>query len=375
MKFPAALCFAASLAGLCAVRGEEGVVPVRLEDFIGGTGATAVAVLRQDLESSGFLKFSQETGQWLIRGSSSAGRIDGAVIDINGEVVLSSHYDAADLRDNAHAFADDVLELITGTRGISTTKIAYVSDRSGSKEIYLADRDGQRVQRVTSDGVLKGAPALGPGSILLAYTTYRGGFADIMLTDLRSGDRRVVLNAPGTNSGVCFSPDGARLALAMSVDGDPEIHLSTLTGGRVKRLTHSRSVEFSPSWSPDGRRLVFSSDATGAPQLYIISRAGGEPERLETGYRVCTGPDWAADGVKIAFTARQPGGPSVVVHDLTSGQSRLVLAGAEDPAWAPDGRHLACVKDGDLVVVDTVRGTRETIISGAGTISEPAWSR
>jgi TolB protein len=222
---------------------------------------------------------------------------------------------------------------------------------------------------------LKGSPSLAPGSILLTYTSWQSGYADVMLKDLRFGSERALLSAPGTNSGAAFSHDGTRIALSMSHEGDPEIYVSGLTGQRIRRVTESRSVEFSPAWSPDGNRLVFCSDANGLPQLFVVSRRGGEPERLETGYRHNTSPDWCPDGGHIAFTGRQSSGPAVIVLDLASGRSRVVLSQAEDPAWAPDGRHLAAVQEGTLVVVDTVTGTKRTILSGFSQLAEPAWSR
>ena len=358
---------------------EKSAVAVGMEEFIGGTGESAAQLVREDLDRSGVLQAKAGTAVagsgWVLRGSSSAGRIDGALLDGKGGVVFNNHYDDPDLRDNAHAFADDVVTAITQGRGIAGTKLAFVARRGGRPEIFVSDSDGQRVQQVTTDGALKGAPALGPGSILLAYTSWQSGYADVVLKDLRFGTERAVLNARGTNSGAAFSHDGTRLALSMSYEGDTEVYVSTLTGSRVRRVTESRSVEFSPAWAPDGSRLVFCSDADGPPQLFVVPRHGGEPERLDTGYRHNTSPDWSPDGVHIAFTGRQNSGPAVVIYDLASGRSAVALARAEDPTWAPDGRHLAAVQDGALVVLDTVSGTSRTIVSGFPGLAEPSWSR
>jgi TolB protein len=358
---------------------DKSAVVVGMEEFIGGTGDSAAQLVREDLNWSGYLRISDSPGNggggWLLRGSSSAGRIDGALVDAKGTVVFNNHYDEPDLRDNAHAFADDVVTAITEARGIAGTKIAFLSRRGGRTEVYLSDSDGQRVQQVTSDGALKGAPALGPGAILLAYTSWKSGFADVVLKDLRFGSERTILNASGTNSGVAFSHDGTRLALSMSHEGDAEIYISTLTGGRAQRITKSRSVEFSPSWSPDGGRLVFCSDVKGPPQLFMAARSGGPPERLETGYRNNTSPDWSPDGVHIAFTGRQSSGVAVVIYDLASGRSTVALSRAEDPTWAPDGRHLAAVQDGSLIVLDIISGRKRTILDGFPGLAEPSWSR
>ncbi len=349
---------------------------VGMEEFLGGTGGAASKLVRQALERSGTLELSAGPSRWVVRASSSAGRIDGALVTSeNGKVIFNNHYDWPDLRDNAHAFADDLVKAVTGGTGIAMSRIAFVSDRSGHKEIYVCDSDGQRVQQITRDASLNVCPALGPGGLLLVHTSYAGGFPDVYVTNLRDGDRQRLISAPGTNSGAAFSADGTRLALTMTHGGDPEIHITPVTGGRSRRLTESRSVEFSPAWAPDGERLVFCSDATGSPQLYICPRRGGAPERLATGIASCTDPDWNADGRLIAFTARNGGNRSVAVYEIETGRTRIVLTSAADPAWAPDGRHLAAVQGGDLTVVDVSTGRKEKIISGMGRVSEPSWSK
>jgi len=346
-----------------------------VEEFMGGTGGSAAKLVRKSLERSGRFELSGTTGQYLVRASSSAGRIDGALVDTKGSVLFNNHYDSSDLRDNASAFADDIVAAVTGEKGMALSRIAFVSDQSGFKEIYVCDPDGQRVQQITRDRSVSVSPSLGPGALLLVHTSYTSGFPDVYVTNLRDGERDRIINAPGTNSGATFSHDGSRLALTMTHEGDPEIYLTTVTGGRSKRLTESQSVEFSPAWAPDGERLVFCSDATGAPQLYIVPRRGGEPERLATGVAKCTDPDWSGDGRLIAFTAWKGGDKSVAIYEMETGRTRTVLSGAADPCWAPDGRHLVAVQAGSLVVLNVSTGKKEQIVTGMGKITEPAWSR
>lgn len=342
---------------------------------MGGTGGSAAKLVRQALERSGRFEISSTRGQWLVRASSSAGRIDGALVATNGSVVFNNHYDSSDMRDNAYAFADDIVDAITGERGIALSRIAFVSNKTGFKEIYICDPDGQRVQQITRDRSINVSPSLGPGALLLSYTSYMNGFPDVYVTNLRDGERERIISAPGTNSGAAFSYDGTRIALTMTHEGDPEIYLTTVTGSRSKRLTESRSAEFSPSWAPDGERLVFCSDATGSPQLYIAPRRGGDPERLATGISKCTDPDWSADGRFIAFTAWSGAERSIAVYEMETGRTRILMAGAADPCWAPDARHLAAVQSGDLIMLDVSTGAKERIVSGMGRISEPSWSR
>jgi len=344
------------------------------EDFAGGTGRSAAKILRKSLERTGQLQVA-DSASWHVRASSSAGRIDGALITAGGKVIFNNHYEWPDLRDNAAAFADDIVEAVTGGTGIAMSKIAFVSDRTGRKEIFLCDSDGGRLQQITRDGAVNVSPSLGPGGLLMVHTSYASGFPDLYLTNLNDGDRQKLISAPGTNSGAAFSADGTRIALTMSHEGDPEIYIAPVSGGRSRRITESSSVEFSPAWAPDGERIVFCSDATGAPQLYVVPRKGGAPERLATGVARCTDPDWNADGRLIAFTAWNGNHRSVAVYELESGRTHTVLTGAADPSWAPDGRHLVAVQGGDLTVVNVSNGKKEKIVTGAGRVSEPSWSK
>src|SRR5579863_10124864 len=56
----------------------------------------------------------------------------------------------AGARKLAHQFADDIVAVLSGGQpGIAQTQIAYVSARSGNKEIWVMDYDGQNQHQLT----------------------------------------------------------------------------------------------------------------------------------------------------------------------------------------------------------------------------------
>ena len=62
---------------------------------------------------------------------------------------------ASDFRRIAHSFSNEVVRFFTGEPGIFDTRIAFVSSRRGSKEIFLMDYDGFSPRQITrNDGVL-----------------------------------------------------------------------------------------------------------------------------------------------------------------------------------------------------------------------------
>ena len=359
------------------ITGERGF-PIALANFQGPEGRAVTQIVKDDLLRSGFFRFvTQPQGAFVANGGAAKNQIDGRVLDPQGKVLFQRAYKGAEIPKLAHRYADDIIEAITGKAGIAGSRIVFVSDKTGRKELYLCDYDGSNVRQITRDKSISVSPSLSPDGSKLAYTSYVSGYADIYLIDLATGKRNRIISQPGTNTGAAFSPNGSALALTMSFPGNPELFTTGLDGGRGKQLTRSKAVESSPSWSPDGRKIVYVSDATGRPQLYLVESAGGRPELLKTGYKYCVEPDWSPDGTRIAFNVREGGRNHVAYHDFQNKVTKTLTTGsnAENPIWGPNSRHLIYVQNNSIFLHDVETGSRNAIVSGLGQISEPTWSR
>src|SRR5262245_10612790 len=236
----------------------------------GGEGAAATKIVQNDLALSGYFKLGGADSSYTVRGTANSGTLGGHVVDHSGGTVLSKTYSGS-TRDNAHQFANDIIETLTGHKGIAGTKITFIATRSGKKEVYLADFDGSSVRQLTHDNTISVHPSLSPNGERIAYTGYQSGYADVYVIDLASGARSRIVNFPGTNSGASFSPDGGRIALTISKDGNPELYTVGASGSGAHRLTHTRGVESAPTWSPEGSEIIYSfAEAGGGAQLYRI---------------------------------------------------------------------------------------------------------
>ncbi|MGF1656139.1 MAG: biopolymer transporter Tol [Verrucomicrobiales bacterium] len=338
----------------------------------GPQGAVATAILNNDLDLSGWFQLGAQSAA-RVQGQANANRLFGEVLAPDGRVLFSKEYSGPPRR-IAHQFADDIVQTLVNRPGIAASTIAFIGQRSGRKEVYTSDYDGANLQQLTRDGAISVSPALSPDGRMVAYTGYQSGFADIYLIDLANGGRRPIIRAPGTNSGAAFSPDGRSLALTMSKDGNPEIYLTSTTGGGARRLTRSPSVETSPSWAPDGRSLVITSDVSGSPQLYRLSTGGGGMSRISTGHGYSSEPDVSPDGQQIAFNVRSGGTNQVAIVGAGGGQARVIGAG-DNPVWGANSRHLIFARGSQIILFDTFTGRSTPVVSNAGRVSEPTWSR
>ena len=347
-------------------------IAIAIQPISGPDGTLIARILQSDLAATGYFTIASPGSASLIAGGSSSGsQLDGKVNDHGGRAAVAGTYNG-DASAQAHAFANDIVQTLTGNRGIAGSRIAFCATRTGRKEIYLANYDGSSVQQLTHDNTISVGPALSPDGHRLAYTGYKAGYADIYLVNLSTGTRDRIVKYPGTNSGPAFAPDGDRIACTLSKDGNPELYVCGLNGG-AHRLTHTPGVESSPTWSPNGDEIIYSYDDHGGPQLFRISASGGSGQRVSTGFGYCTEPDWSPDGGKIAFNVREGGSFSVAVMDLHSGGARIVSSG-ERPVWGPDSRHLIFSDGGVLYLLDVQTGRKKAIVSGLGRATEPTWS-
>lgn len=354
---------------------------VHVQDFTGGTGASVQTGLLQMLAGSRQIAVTQENPDFVVKGHSVGGRVAARLEGKGGKEIFDRTYAAPGLDENLKTFADDLILAVTGKPGLATSRIVFVSDRSGTKQIYLSDPEGKDIQQITRQPHGAVSPSLSPDGATLAYTSYKNGFPVVQLLDLGLGWERTVTDTPGSSFGASFAPDGQRMALVMSFLGNPEIFVTDLNTNTAACVSDTTGAPGSPAWHPDGKQVIFSDDRGDGPRLYVGEvPEGNEDEaaliRWRAGYSFCVDPEFSPDGKQVAFTTIIGGEMAVVVRGWPEGAGRVIQAGgAQHPSWSPDGRYLCYSQHGSLYIHPLGQGQRRAVISEYGRITEPRWMK
>lgn len=295
----------------------------------------------------------------------------------------------------AREFAADILQQF-GAKSLIGSRIFFVSDRSGHKEIWSMDYDGTNQRQMTNYKTITTQPALSGDGKMFAFTTYPqqvrdghtyDGQPQIMVHSVETGRRLTFYNPPASSVVETpeFTPDGKRLMFATTIEKDPQICIADISGANMQRLSRVRAIEVSPRVNPKtGTDVLFISGRSGRQQLWRMNIDGSNPEMLTTGEGDVANPAWSPDGQFIAFSwtrGYEIGGFNIFIMDIAKRMPIQLTRGGganENPWWAPDGVHLAfSAKRGRVTQIYTmlVDGTHVQPVTTQGNNLQPVWTK
>ena len=170
--------------------------------------------------------------------------VSGAPVRLAYErIVLDTNIWVRDTRDPAAP----ARKLIGSTRGEFSpqfspngSRIAFISDRSGMAQVWVANSDGSNPLPLTS-------------------------FSAGLTTSPR------------------WSPDGSRIVFSSMQSNNRDLYSISPDGSPLRRLTEEASEEGRPSWSRDGRWIYCYSKHTGRDEIWRIPAEGGKGVQVTVG--------------------------------------------------------------------------------------------
>ena len=155
-------------------------------------------------------------------------------------------------------------------------KLAFMSDRSGSMEIWISDADGSYPLNLTALGGC-GSPRWSPDSQSIAFDSVHSGRAAIYVAGMNGGKPRALVEDDAENTVPGWSHDGQSIYFASTRSGQDEVWKIPADGGQAVQLTHNGG--FAPRESSDGKFIYYAKHRGAHPQIWQVA-VGGGPETL-----------------------------------------------------------------------------------------------
>jgi WD40 repeat protein len=266
------------------------------------------------------------------------------------------------------------------------TRIVFFAARDGEYALYAVGSDGRGLTRIGAT-----APTLASEAPLLPSPRHDklivpDGDEKLRILDV-DGLRDLVAGYART---AAWSPDGKHIAVA---GPGPGLSVVEAAGGDRRSLTRNRD-DGAPAWSPDGEWIAFVRNGVG---ILVIDADGSDRRVVWRSRRLLGQIEWTSaealsfreeramsaaelvtvalpsgrllrrlringwglygrivrspDGGRIAFASSSDEGSGVVVMNADGSGSHRVTPRNEyafEPAWSPDGRLLAYVRQDEL---------------------------
>jgi TolB protein len=152
------------------------------------------------------------------------------------------------------------------------TKIAFMSNRDGNPEIYIVNRDGSGLRRVTNHPAIDATPTWSPAGTQIAFTSDRGGNPQVYIVNV-DGTGLNKITSESHCDRATWGPLN-EIAYASRSGGGFDIKVFEIATRTVRTITDGIGSNESPAFAPNGRHLAFVSDRSGRQQIYTIARDG-----------------------------------------------------------------------------------------------------
>ncbi len=210
--------------------------------------------------------------------------------------------------------------------------IAFMSDRSGTVEIWTMNWDGTSARKLTHIGNC-GSPRWSPDSQWIAFDALREGVSSIFVVAAGGGPATTIVADGSQNMVPSWSNDGKWIYFASDrVNKEFQVWKVPRSTGPALQVTQHGG--FSTFESFDGRMLYYSKTRFDNPEIWEVPSAGGGERRMSPLLRPKTWANWALTNNGILFLSDEDGSrPALEFYDFANGGVRPVTTLDRSSFW------------------------------------------
>ena len=183
-------------------------------------------------------------------------------------------------------------------------KLAFMSDRSGSLEIWTSNRDGSSLVKLTNLGSC-GSPKWSPDGRWIAFDAKPTGRPSVFLVSADGGAPIARVEDDSENVVPSWSLDGQWIYFASNRTGEDQVWKVPAQGGQPLPVT--RRGGFAAIESYDGRTIYYAKTRFEDPQIWQIPAQGGAETLVSPLLRPGIWANWAVTQKGILFLSSQGG--------------------------------------------------------------------
>lgn len=245
---------------------------------------------------------------------------------------------------------------------LSEDRLVFDEDENGSFDLYkiwTAKADGTDRKQLTDDGGFNYEPAASYDGRLIAYISKRSGNRQVWLMNSDGTGKHKLTAMDGEAFGPQFTKDGKWIFFEVNTAGKTSVWRIPVTGGKPKRVLDPGV--FSWAVSPSGDSICYAGFGPGlaGSRTVIHSLKNRGPDR-EVNFTPANWISWTPDEGRIIFNTRSdqagniweyPAGGGVAAK-LTNFEDERVFGCAE----SPKKMRLACIRytlANDLLLIRT----------------------
>ncbi len=172
---------------------------------------------------------------------------------------------------------------------------------------------------------------ISPGGRRLVFVSDRSGSTEIWTSDLEGANLLCLTSFNGPYSTMPrWSPDGRRIIFDSRAEGNANIYVVDAEGGMPRLLTTQLSEDIAPIYSRDGRWVYFASNRSGAWQIWKTNAEGIEATQVTKNGGFTTFE--SVDGSQLFVTKKEEAG--IWQLSIENQEGELIIEDLEPVDWA-----------------------------------------